>query len=209
MNRLKQRPASVRVARARPAVIAVAVYCAAAGIAVARHSAAQGYDATQSATSTTPTVGGPNAAKSLSTTNTASSRAVLLAKKWIDAVRAGDVRAVLAIIDYPFALRDTASEGTCASSTLETTNQASFMLRCLTTDPVLMEDLHDNPELLTVVLSRRQLPNWAKQWRNELRPGLIPVQLTVFGNGVNFFFIVLVGDTNVHGVWKHATFDPN
>jgi hypothetical protein len=152
---------------------------------------------------------GAQATKTSPTVQPGLSAAIELTTKWVNALRSGDIPALRDLAAFPFELRDTGAEGDCVSCSLDNQYRLVFMLECLVGDHVLREDLKNNPELRTEVLSRKHFPGLATRWRKELKPGQIPVQLSLFGSGVTFYFIVLASTAGVQGVWKHAVFDQN
>jgi hypothetical protein len=188
-----------RIGRKRPAAIALVPMCLLAPCCIATASAQQ-------------TLAVADAASSSRASATLID-VVGLATHWMDAVRKGDRQAVAELTGNPFTLRETGTEGICVSCTSPEGARTAFVLQCLTQDSMLMDELKLNPELLTEVLPRNRLPAWTKRWHRELRPGLAPVLITLFGNGVTVYFVLLVGKgqdgPGVYGLWKHALFDPS
>jgi hypothetical protein len=134
---------------------------------------------------------------------------VAVVGNWLGAFRKHDGTGLATLTLFPFALRDTGTEGDCKTTTLAKAELLQPGLVCLTNDELVQEALRANPEPLTKVLSRKTLPKWARRWAGELREGMTPVSVYVPGNGSAFEFVLIVVGDQIQGLWKHATFESN
>jgi hypothetical protein len=106
-----------------------------------------------------------------------------------------------------FHLRDTGTSASCTSGSAETPDQLGKLLGCLVNDDLLSEELQAIPEPETRQLGIRDIPAWGRRWRKHVSTGRSAVLIYVPGNGVTYFFIIVVESTGVREIWKHAEFD--
>jgi hypothetical protein len=135
---------------------------------------------------------------------------IAIAARFMDAIRHKRQEVLLSLAALPFHLRDSGAAVSCKDGgSAAQREELAKLLSCLITDDLLAEELQANPQPETTVLRPRDIPSWARRFRKALTPRRTPVMIYVPGNGVTFYFVVVVEDSAVHELWKHAEFDSN
>jgi len=134
---------------------------------------------------------------------------ITAATAWLNALRARDASGLAGRTSFPFALRDTGTEGDCKKGMAPSEEAFAAAVACLVSDDLVVEDLRANPEPLTKILTAKTLPGWARKWTKEIHQGVTPVSVYIPGNGNTFEFVLLVAGDQIQGLWKNAWFESN
>jgi hypothetical protein len=141
---------------------------------------------------------------------TASAGETATAARWIAALRQKGTAAITTLARAPFDFRDTRTtlpKG-CGSHVATDPRGVDVVAACLAKDKDLRATLLAYPEPRLFAISKETLPEWAKPWAGDLKPGLRPMSTFIHGDKAAFEMILLVTDDGVHGVWQNVTFEP-
>jgi len=130
-----------------------------------------------------------------------------VAARWLEALRRTDATLLGAWTRYPFFLHDTGAEGTCGHGAAADAAQLAQLLSCLAHNEPLIGELRANPDAAGRVVKSKDLPAWARPWRNEPRGEATLVLIEIPGHGNSSHFVLVVSDGGVQALWKQTIFD--
>lgn len=128
-----------------------------------------------------------------------------VAQRWLEALRRADPPLLGEWSRYPFVLHDTGTEGTCGHGAAADPGQLARLLSCLFNNEPLLEELRAHRLVPATPLKAKDLPAWARRWRNELSDETTPVLVEVAGHAATHFVLV-VFDGGVSALWKETVF---
>jgi hypothetical protein len=71
----------------------------------------------------------------------------------------------------------------------------------------LLEELRQRPDAVPTTLKVKDLPAWARRWRNEAPADATLVLFEIPGHGNASHFLLVVRDGGVNALWKETVFD--
>jgi hypothetical protein len=141
---------------------------------------------------------------------TASTGESATATRWMTALRQKGTAAITTLARAPFDFRDTRATlpRGCGSHVASDPRGIAVVAGCIAKDRDLHATLLTNPEPRLFAVSKETLPEWAKAWAGDVKPGLRPMSTFIHGDKAAFEMILLVTDDGVHGVWQNVTYEP-
>lgn len=130
-----------------------------------------------------------------------------VAQRWLEALRRPSLKLLGAWSQYPFFLHDTGTEGTCGHGAAADATQLGQLLSCMLSNRALLEELRRSPDAAPTALKAKDLPTWARRWRNEAPADASLVLLEILGHGNASHFLLVVRDGGVSALWKETVFD--
>lgn len=132
-----------------------------------------------------------------------------VAARWLESLRRADPALLDTWSRYPFFLHDTGDEGTCGQGAASDAEQLPRLLGCILHNEPLLGELRSQAESPLLVLKAKDLPAWARRWRNEIPNGSTLVLLDIAGHGNASHFVLIVRDGGVAALWKQTVFEQN
>jgi hypothetical protein len=130
-----------------------------------------------------------------------------VAARWLEALRRADPVLLGDWSRYPFLLHDTGDEGTCGQGAAADAGQLSRLLGCILHNEPLLAELRAEAEPALRAIKTKELPSWARRWRNELAPEAILVLALIPGHGNSTQFVLVVLEGGVQAAWKLTSFE--
>jgi hypothetical protein len=130
-----------------------------------------------------------------------------VAQRWLEALRRASPSLLGVWSRYPFMLHDTGTEGTCGHGAAADARQLGQLLSCMLGNRALLEELRRSPDAAPTALTAKDLPAWAKRWRNEAPADASLILFEIMGHGNASHFLLVVHDGGVSALWKETVFD--
>jgi hypothetical protein len=189
------------------ALLALALGCGPKAPPIAANGALEPADAATSEESDAgveePSASAPDAGAELEPADTPEE----VAQRWLEALRRASPSLLGEWSRYPFLLHDTGSEGTCGHGAAADAKQLTQLLSCMLANRALLEELRRSPDAAPSVLKAKDLPTWARRWRNEAPSEATLVLFEIAGHGNSSHFVLVVRDGGVSALWKETVFD--
>jgi hypothetical protein len=125
---------------------------------------------------------------------------VAIATQWLDALRDGKQRELVAFTRYPFEVHD--DGGSCKDQTAAGPEQLATVLACLSNDPALIDVLRKHDSAAVEPLAPVHFAGWAQKWRVTTMPNQRIVTAYFDRNDTRAHFDLWVMDGGVRSVWK-------
>lgn len=129
--------------------------------------------------------------------------------RWFEALRRADPALLDDWTRYPFFLHDTGDEGTCGQGAAADASQLTMLLGCILHNEALLTELRSQPEPAVQVVPAKDLPAWARRWRNEAAKDATLLLIEISGHGNATRFVLVVREGRVEAAWKQTVFGTN
>lgn len=134
-----------------------------------------------------------------------------IVRRWLEALKSRDARALSEVTSYPFEVRDTGRESKCGKKTAANSGALESATRCLFDNAELHHALTSNRPFLESPSEGYELPNWAERWFQPSRHSILKkVSAGAHAQpGFSFDMVVLVDKAGVRALWMYGSLESN
>jgi hypothetical protein len=134
---------------------------------------------------------------------------VAIVKRWLEALKNRDARALAEVTSYPFEVRDTGREAKCGRRTAINAAALESATKCLFTNAELNHALTTNRPFIESTNEDYEVPNWGERWlRGGRYAGLKRVSAGAYAlQGFSFDMVVLVDTAGVRAFWMYGSLE--
>jgi hypothetical protein len=134
---------------------------------------------------------------------------VTIVKRWLEALKNRDPRALSEVTSYPFEIRDAGREATCGKRTATKAAALESAVKCLFTNAELNHALSSNRPFIESTNEDYEIPSWGERWWQPSRhAGLKKVSAGAHAvPGFSFDMVVLVDGSGVRSLWMYGSLE--
>jgi hypothetical protein len=138
-------------------------------------------------------------------------REVAIVKRWLEALKNRDARALSQVTSYPFEVRDTGREAKCGKRTAADASALESATKCLFTNAELNHALTSNRPFIESTNADYEIPSWGERWLQASRhASLKKVSAGAYAHrGFSFDMVVLVDTAGVRALWMYGSLESN